>query len=104
MTFAAGGRCYLTRNIEESLKLFEQETVLSCGARKEEDVVDTSNIHELVERMKLRPFTYTSNVYEFKVPKMTKPNVSTEKFLTELADPTKLEKVAPTSALKRVVK
>lgn len=24
LTFAAGGRCYLTRNIEESLKLFEQ--------------------------------------------------------------------------------
>lgn len=31
---ASGGRCYLTRNLEESLKLFEQETVLSVRARK----------------------------------------------------------------------
>lgn len=31
---ASGGRCYLTRNLEDSLKLFEQETVLSVRARK----------------------------------------------------------------------
>jgi ubiquitin-conjugating enzyme E2 D/E len=30
---ATGGKCYLTRNLEESLKLFEQETVLSVRAR-----------------------------------------------------------------------
>lgn len=66
--------------------------------------MDTSNIYELVERMKLRPFTYTSNVYEFKIPKMNKPNVSADKLVGELADPTKLEKIAPTNSLKRVVK
>lgn len=78
--------------------------MLSCRARKDEDKLDTSNIHELVERMKLRPFTYTSNVYEFKVPQMNKPNVSTAKLVSELADPTKLEKIAPTGSLKRIVK
>lgn len=31
---ASGGKCYMTRNLEESLKLFEQETVLSVRARK----------------------------------------------------------------------
>lgn len=30
-----GGKCYLTRNMEESLKLFEQETVLSVRARNQ---------------------------------------------------------------------
>ena len=34
---ASGGRCYLTRNLEESLKLFEQETVLSVRARKRDE-------------------------------------------------------------------
>lgn len=34
ITLATGGKCYLTRNIDESLKLFEQETVLSVRARK----------------------------------------------------------------------
>jgi hypothetical protein len=31
---ASGGKCYLTQHLEESLKLFEQETVLSVRARK----------------------------------------------------------------------
>lgn len=39
ITFATGGKCYLTRNIEESLKLFEQETVLSVRSRKVEPMV-----------------------------------------------------------------
>lgn len=34
ITIATGGKCYLTRNINESLKLFEQETVLSVRSRK----------------------------------------------------------------------
>lgn len=34
LSIASGGKCYLTRNLEESLKLFEQETVLSVRARK----------------------------------------------------------------------
>lgn len=34
ITLATGGKCYLTRNMEESLKLFEQETVLSVRSRK----------------------------------------------------------------------
>lgn len=33
ITLATGGKCYLTRNLEESLKLFEQETVLSVRVR-----------------------------------------------------------------------
>jgi hypothetical protein len=36
ITLATGGKCYLTRNVNESLKLFEQETVLSARARKVE--------------------------------------------------------------------
>lgn len=38
ITLATGGKCYLTRNMEESLKLFEQETVLSVRARKVEKI------------------------------------------------------------------
>lgn len=34
ITKASGGKCYLTRQLEESLKLFEQETVLSVRSRK----------------------------------------------------------------------
>ena len=34
ITFAAGGKCYLARDLQESLKLFEQETVLSSRSRK----------------------------------------------------------------------
>ena len=34
ITIATGGKCYLTRNMNESLKLFEQETVLSVRSRK----------------------------------------------------------------------
>jgi Mg-chelatase subunit ChlD len=33
ITLASGGKCYLTRSLEESLKLFEQETVLSVRVR-----------------------------------------------------------------------
>lgn len=39
ITLATGGKCYLTRNMEESLKLFEQETVLSVRSRKVEPLV-----------------------------------------------------------------
>lgn len=34
ITKVTGGKCYLTGNFEESMKLFEQETVLSVRSRK----------------------------------------------------------------------
>jgi hypothetical protein len=37
ITLASGGKCYLTRSLEESLKLFEQETVLSVRVRSNEE-------------------------------------------------------------------
>jgi hypothetical protein len=37
ITIASGGKCYLTRSLEESLKLFEQETVLSVRVRSLEE-------------------------------------------------------------------
>lgn len=37
ITVASGGKCYLARNLEESLKLFEQETVLSVRVRSVEE-------------------------------------------------------------------
>ena len=40
ITLATGGKCYLTRNLDETLKLFEQETVLSVRARKLEPLVN----------------------------------------------------------------
>lgn len=33
ISLVTGGKCYLTKNLEESIKLFEQETVLSVRPR-----------------------------------------------------------------------
>ena len=48
LTLATGGKCYLTRNLEESLKLFEQETVLSLRSRIIEDPPEKLPIEDLI--------------------------------------------------------
>lgn len=105
ITFAAGGKCYLTRNIQESLKLFEQETVLSSRARKVEEHVKCESVEELVEKMKLKPFDMPNNVHEFKLPEISKPAIDSKQLAEELSkDPNKLNSIAPTGHLKRIVK
>jgi ubiquitin-protein ligase len=44
LSIASGGKCYLTRNLEESLKLFEQETVLSVRARKVDETINKLSV------------------------------------------------------------
>lgn len=68
---ATGGKCYLTRNLEETLKLFEQETVLSVRARKIEPVVQGKSEEDIrlcLEKVKYRGFDMPNNVHEFKMP------------------------------------
>ena len=47
ITLATGGKCYLTRNLDETLKLFEQETVLSVRARKLEPLTNGKSDEEI---------------------------------------------------------
>lgn len=82
ITMAAGGKCYLTREIQESLKLFEQETVLSARARKTVAKAKVEDVDELVEKMKFRPFDLPNNIHEFKLPEIDKPSINVNK-LTE---------------------
>ena len=65
---ASGGKCYLTRHLEESLKLFEQETVLSVRARKIEEEFLKLPILDRIAKAKLQPFDLPNNVHEFKMP------------------------------------
>jgi ubiquitin-protein ligase len=105
ISFAAGGKCYLARDIQESLKLFEQETVLSARSRKAEAKIAYENVAELVERMKLRPIDMPNNVHEFKLPDIGKPAIDVKNLAEQLhKDPNKLNHIAPTGSLKRIVK
>lgn len=81
ITIATGGKCYLTRNIVESLKLFEQETVLSVRSRKVEPlVVGTSDaeIRECLEKAKYRAFDLSNSVHDFKMPEIKANSMSAQ--------------------------
>lgn len=75
VTKATGGKCYLTRNLEESLKLFEQETVLSVRARVGETQETRLTIEQLMARARAKPFDLVGNVHAFKIPE-SKPSLN----------------------------
>ena len=79
ITLATGGKCYLTRNMEESLKLFEQETVLSVRARKVEPVANgktDTEIKRCLQKVQSKPFDLGDSVYEFKRPEIKGPGMN----------------------------
>lgn len=66
---ASGGRCYLTRNLDESLKLFEQETVLSVRSRKADADMSKHSVAERIALARQQGFDLPNNVHEFQMPK-----------------------------------
>lgn len=56
----------MTRNLDETLKLFEQETVLSVRARKLEPLANGKSDEEIrlcLEKARLKPFDLSNDVH-----------------------------------------
>lgn len=70
ITIASGGKCYLTRNLEESLKLFEQETVLSVRVRSLEETFSHLTVQQRMSKAMTSPFDEVGGVHKFKVPEI----------------------------------
>lgn len=107
ITLATGGKCYLTRDMNESLKLFEQETVLSVRSRKIEPMfIGTSDeeIRNSLEKARFKPFDMGHDVHEFKMPDIKAPSVSAKELSKQYESEEGQKKLAGNSSLKRIMK
>lgn len=107
ITLATGGKCYLTRDMNESLKLFEQETVLSVRSRKIEPMfIGTSDeeIRKSLEKARFKPFDMGNDVHEFKMPDIKAPSVSAKELSKQYESEEGQKKLAGNSSLKRIMK
>lgn len=100
---ATGGKCYLTRNLEESLKLFEQETVLSVRARSKEAESTLGSLSERIAWAKAQPFDLPNNVHSFQVP-VGQGGQSAKDMVRKLESAEGSNKVAGNNSLKRLAK
>ena len=68
------------KSLDESLKLFEQETVLSVRTRKVQlvmfDKSDDDQIKLCLESAKTKPFDLSHNIHKYKIPDMKEPGLS----------------------------
>lgn len=101
---ASGGKCYLTRNLEESLKLFEQETVLSVRARKLDEDMSKLSLSKRIEVAKLQPFDLPNNVHEYNMPKSEGGGLSTKDILKKIESSEESKKISGNASLKRIAK
>lgn len=101
---ASGGKCYLTRNLEESLKLFEQETVLSVRARKLDEDMSKLSLSKRIEVAKLQPFDLPNNVHEYNMPRSEGGGLSTKDILKKIESSEESKKISGNASLKRIAK
>lgn len=105
LSIASGGKCYLTRNLEESLKLFEQETVLSVRARKVDESHGKLSIEERIVKAKSMAFDLPSTVHEFKLPESHGGGISAKDMAKKLQSQGESNNnSAANSSLKRIGK
>lgn len=104
LTFACGGKCYLMRNMQESLKLFEQETVLSLRSRRMEPVDKSANVDTLLEKAATVPFDLADGVHEFKMPDMKSKILTGADLQKQLNSPEEVKRISQNSSLTRIVK
>ena len=100
---ASGGNCYLTRNLEESLKLFEQETVLSVRARKMDESMVSLPFFDRLTRAQTKPFDLPNNVQAFKMPEV-KGGHSAKDIIKKMQGNEEAKKIAGSGSLKRIAK
>ena len=100
---ASGGKCFLMKDFEQSLKFFEQETVLCVRARKP----IFKQLHHSNAQRALRaegePFDLAANVPEFNYPNFSKTD-SAQDTLKNLCFPKLAKQVSNSMALRRIAK
>lgn len=104
LSIASGGKCYLTRNLEESLKLFEQETVLSVRARKLDESIEKLSIEERITKAKIMAFDLPSTVHEFKLPESHGGGISAKDMAKKLQSQGENGNNSGNNSLKRIGK
>lgn len=108
ITFATGGKCYLTAHMEESLKLFENETVLSVRARQLDPPILSSStdedIRNILEKVRTKPFDMGNSVYEFKRPEIKGPGLSSQDVAKKYQSEEGQKKLSGNTSLKRIAK
>lgn len=93
--------------MEESLKLFEQETVLSVRARKIEYMYQgktDAEIRDCLEKVKMQPFDMANSVHAFKQPEIKGPGLSSKDMAKRYESETEQKKISGNKSLVRIAK
>ncbi|CAD8059537.1 unnamed protein product [Paramecium sonneborni] len=105
ITKAAGGQCFCPKTIQEGLKLFEYETILSAKIRKPQEPLTNFKI-EAIFKQDPKTIKFDVQPREFELPlELKKQSVNPKQLVRRISsDSQQLNLIAPNNNLKRVIK